>query len=265
MSQNKRKPGRPAGSKTRADAPSRQKLAVKNSGVVPAPRAPRPSEIKPSPQNVSQIVETKSVIAAEKPATQSDETLFGSIKSPAGKPAESASESYVPNDGGEPVISENTAGAGPDGGENSNGMGGDGPANEPEPVKPKPEDSEAQRPLVTVIIDSVLGFLATMIGKFWHPRPIGNGDGQCPYDERERLIASGSTWFASMAIALLTPGQMFATECFNYTMPRLKDTFEWARLKFMKRAKPAAPPRTTSDPRTPQPAPGNVTVEPAKP
>lgn len=251
-SSGKKKPGRPRGARTRADAPSRVNLAAKNGGIPPAPRPPRPSE-QAKPVETVKTNETA-------PITVSPDTeLFGNVKPPIRNPTGEMGESIIPDDSSVIADAGKAADSGqPDGGNHAGSVPDpDAVKDDKTPPKPDPEDAESQRSLVTIIVDTVLGAFAMIIGTFWNPRPIGNEPGQCPYDERERLIVSGCKWFASMAIAILTPGQEFAMECFNYALPRMKGTYEWLRTKFIKRQPKPANPTSKSDARMPGQPPEN--------
>ena len=247
----KRKAGRPPGAKNK---PKPVAPAVK---PVPPATAPvvKPAEPVKANENNNPAVDHSGSV-------KSDTELFGGIKLPdSNKSPANSGESFFPDDGnilGNP--GEAAANVPENGGHTESvesdltGQGNAEPAAEKAPPKPSPEDAEAQRPLVSICIDAVLNALAAFMGAFWLPRPVGNNAaaGECPYDERERLVVSGCKWFASMAIALLTPGQEFAMECFNYTLPRSQACFAWIKSKMTKK-KPAEPKKepTPADTRMP--------------
>jgi hypothetical protein len=236
--------GRPPGSKTRPDAPSKLKQAA-----IASQKQNEPPKIASAPSANS----GQAAPPANSGQAAPDTELFGDIKPATDIPVNVGNESIIPD---ESPLAGNTEGSASSPHAGSASSPHDGSASSPhdrsgEPApEPKASDAEAQRPLVSLAVDSVLNFLATFVGAFWHPRPVGNDEGQVPYDERERLIVSGCRWFASMAIEALSPAQAFAMECFNYSLPRLKQTYDWFKLRFMKKAKPTAQPgQQVNDPR----------------
>lgn len=232
-----KKGGRPKGSKTRPDAPSKLKLLARRREA--ASQKPMETKPQPLPATPHETSETK---------TAPDTELFGAIKPAQDTPVDAGSESVLPDN---PIIPEpgqseqgtpaNSSGLGNGASESFGGTETDtGKAQDV-----KQDDVESQKNFAQIVVDMSLNLLSSVIGRFWNPRPVGNEDGQCPYDERERLVTSCARWFASMALAVLTPGQAFAMECANYSMPRLAATFDWFRFKFMKKAKPG--PATAPD------------------
>jgi hypothetical protein len=218
--------GRPPGSKTRPDAPSKLKQAQAHGGIVQPSRSPRPSEIK-TPMNNEVIPAT-----ATATETKSDTEIFGGIKPATDPVVNQGTDSVIPDSPVNPGATDQAQPGNP----GDAGSGTDESESKP-PPEPKTDDAEAQRPLVSLCIDATLNTLAAAIGPFWYPRPVGTAPGMVSYDERDRLVKSGCRWFASMAIEALTPAQEFAMECFNYSLPRMKETFEWIKTNFFKKKK----------------------------
>jgi hypothetical protein len=102
----------------------------------------------------------------------------------------------------------------------------------------QPED---HRPISTMIWDSAIGLLCGIMGLFWLPRKMGKNieAGEIPYDEREMVISAFCKYFASIGMTILTPAQELYMAIFAYCAPRLNLTFQWIKLRFMKKAKPA--------------------------
>ncbi len=111
-----------------------------------------------------------------------------------------------------------------------------------------------------MIWDSAVGLLAAIIGVFWFPRKMGKNTeaGEIPYDEREMVISAFCKYFASIGLTVLTPLQELYMAIFAYSAPRLNLTFQWIKLRFMKKAKPAQetpPPDNRTPPAQPAPTP----------
>jgi hypothetical protein len=149
-----------------------------------------------------------------------DSDLFGSLKSPPENSAnENAAGIFPPDDGAEQ----------PDDG-----------AEQPDDGAAKPEDHRA---IATMVWDSIVGFLAMMVGVFWFPRPFGKNveKGEIPYDEREMVVSAFCVYFASIGLKVLSPFESLCMAIFGYSLPRLRETMTWFKFKFMKKAQPAKP------------------------
>ena len=199
-----RKWGRPVGSKTRPDAPSKLKRAAQTSQAVPPDNQTPPISQTPPPTGALP-----------------DSVLFGTVP--------------PPDDGSPPDENEFP------------------PEDE---AKTSDADPEVHRAFAVMIFDSVTGIFAAIIGVFWLPRKVGKNAeaGEIPYDEKEMVVIAVCKYFASIGMAILTPAQEMYMAIFAYCAPRLNLTFQWIRLKFMKKAKPAPTEQTppTPDTRMPQ-------------
>ena len=205
-----RKRGRPPGSKTRADAPS--KLKSKSAPVrdaaghfLPAPAAAPEPAAAPAP-------------AAPAPTASAPDTdLFGAVPEFAGEAMDTGA---APTPGAEPT-----------------------PGTDPTPdAEPAPDAGpESQRSLATVCWDGIVGLLASFIGAFWHPRKMGPdaAAGEIPFDEREMVISAFMDYFHSIGLKVLTPAQKLWLAILAYATPRLRLTIIWLKEKFKKKPKPA--------------------------
>lgn len=193
--------GRPVGSKTRPDAPSKLKRA--GTQQTPPDNQTPPTQQTPPPSG-----------------SRPDSDLFGTVP--------------PPDDGSPPDENEF-------------------PKEEETASESNPED---HRPLSTMIFDSVVGIFATIIGVFWLPRKVGRNAeaGEIAYDEKEMVVSAVCKYFASIGMTILTPAQEMYMAIFAYCAPRLNLTFQWIRLKFMKKAKAAPMDQTppAADTRMPQ-------------
>jgi hypothetical protein len=210
--------GRPPGSKTRLDAPSKLAAAARN------------SQTPFQPQTQTQI---PPVSGASRPDTD----LFGNEKPSPGETPPDGEKSFFPPD---------------------------------EEINVKKDESEPEdhRPVATMIWDTIIGLFTAIIGAFWLPRKMGKNieAGEIPYDEREMVISAFCQYFASIGMAVLSPLQMLYMAIFTYCVPRLKMTFDWIKLRFMKKAKPAAtqPEKDNRMPQTETPPNPDPTEETAK-
>jgi len=180
-----RKWGRPVGSKTRPDAPSKLKRAAQippDNQTPPISQTPPPTGARP------------------------DSVLFGTVP--------------PPDDGSPPDENEFPT---------------------EDEAKTSEADPEVHRPFAAMIFDSVTGIFAAVIGVFWLPRKVGKNAeaGEIPYDEKEMVVIAVCKYFASVGMAILTPAQEMYMAIFAYCAPRLNLTFQWIRLKFMKKVKSA--------------------------
>ncbi len=219
-----KKKGRPPGSKTRPDAPSKLARAALN------PTQPQPQAPPVNPQ-------TQQAPPPGNNASRPDTDLFGAVPPPGNSEQETETE-FPPED--------------------------QTPKNESQP--------EDHRPISTMIWDSAVGLLAAMIGLFWLPRNVGKNPeaGEIPYDEREMVISAFCKYFASIGMTVLTPLQELYMAIFAYSAPRLNLTFQWIKMRFMKKAKPAQetpPPDNRTPPAQPAPTtpPGEKPADEKKP
>ncbi len=212
-----KKKGRPTGSKTRPDAPSKLARAALN----PTPPQPQPQAPPLNPQPGSN-------------ASRPDTDLFGSVPPPGNSEQEAETE-FPPED--------------------------ETPKNESQP--------EDHRPIATMIWDSAIGLLCAIMGLFWLPRKMGKNveAGEIPYDEREMVIGAFCKYFASIGMTILSPAQELYMAIFAYCAPRLNLTFQWIKMRFMKKAKPAqdTPPPDNRMPGKETPAPEKEAAPPVPP
>ena len=204
-----RKKGRPPGSKTRADAPSKQAATQK-----------KIAELKSQAEQLGLNVNAAPAApAAPAPAVSlPDSDLFGATPDFA-RPAEHFAE------------------------------GAPGPENDPETeteyippddAKAAPEGNpESQRPLASMIWDSIVNALAVFIGNFWFPRKQGDNlqAGEIPYDEREMVIVAWCKYLHAVGMSILSPGQELGLAIANYCLPRLFATLAILKEKFGKKKK----------------------------
>ena len=277
MSENesKRKRGRPPGSKTRPDAPSKIKIGQRKSplaGLKPPGRDAKGHFIRAGndaapaqnpPAESSPPVNEPGVAPAQggTPPAQNDTAIFGDTPLP---PENDQSQ---------------TIGADPETGSGDSGLGSGENSNGPDPRPQTPDasaDPDSHRPLGEMIFNTITSLLATFIGKFWLPRPVGKNAeaGEIPYDEKEMVVGSICRYFAHIGLALLTPLQEMQMAVAVYCAPRLMGTVIWLKSIFAKKMKPAEKP--VNDPRmapsgnsepTPKPSqpvsPDNVEIRPA--
>jgi hypothetical protein len=115
----------------------------------------------------------------------------------------------------------------------------------PNGAPPEPKSTaESQRPLASMLWDSIINFLAVMVGPFWFPRKQGSNAtaGEVPFDERGMVIDALCEYLHSIGMLLLSPGQKLGLAIANYSMPRLFLTIAVLKEKFGKhKAKPGNP------------------------
>lgn len=129
--------------------------------------------------------------------------------------------------------------------------------------KPQPEadaNPETHRPLATMIWDSIVIILATLLGQFWFPRKQGVNvhAGEIPYDERKLVIDAFCKYFASIGMILLTPVQELWLAVMTYAVPRVMPTIGVIREYMAKRKAQKPPAAQPGDNRIPK-------TEPVKP
>ena len=204
----KNKGGRPAGSKTRPDAPSKlKKAAALSQAATFADLSAAPPIIKPD-------------------AARPDSDLFGSTPDfEKGAPVGDTSAF-------EPEITHLPE---------TEDLPGGIKTEEPPAAAVQVENPELQRPLATMLWDSIIGVAAVVIGVFWYPRPVGKNveKGEIPFDEREMVISAFCKYFHAIGMSMLSPVQELWAAIGVYCVPRLGLTIKWAKDKFFKKAKPA--------------------------
>ena len=246
--------GRPPGSKTRPDAPRMLAVAKKKmenaqkmqaeaqAALAAASQKPSvsPSPSNPSPKDLPTVHDTGSTPGV--PTSQPDTDLFGKTPNFDRPPAQFAGAGNAPDPSPIPEPEPVTPEVLPPG--SPGGEDGSGPA-------PAPEGNpESQRPLATMIWDSLVNMLAVFIGRFWLPRKQGDHPelGEIPYDEREMVVSSLCEYLHSIGMTLLSPGQKLALAITNYSSARIFPTLSILKERFAKRraqAKPATPPGDT--------------------
>lgn len=268
-----KKGGRPKGSKTNPNSPrmlaAAQKRLEKAQAILktgnPLPLPPsspvNPVSSTPSPAAASSNPALPSPEpAAPLPPAQSDKELFGATPSFDRPPEHFAGGQPGPQPS--PIPEEIPAqepgpGAAPN--EEPTIDGKAELANEPT----SDEQKEQQRPLATMIWDSIVSLMAVFIGSFWLPRKVGSNleAGEIPYDEREMVIVAWCEYLVSVGMAILTPGQKLAAAIANYSFPRLFHTIEVLKKRyFAKKPQPGPVPGDTRHAQTnPQPQPRNET------
>lgn len=231
----KRRTGRPPGSKTRPDAPSKvAKLQRDASGhflsskpaAPPDARLTAPAPVAPAP------------LPAAPGEAKPDTDLFGATPKFEGEaPPDDAPP--MPNEEGR-MKNEKTA------------EGGTPPPDD----GPKAETAESQRPLAEFLFVSAIQLLAMLIGPFWFPRKKGDSaeTGEIPFDEKEMVVEKLCAYFHSVGMAVLTPLQDLWMAIGLYAMPRLGLTFAVLKQKFGKK-KSANPPNAPGDTRFAKPPP----------
>ena len=230
----KKKGGRPKGSKTRPDAPSKLARAAKLHAVrdakghfIPAAHAAGAPVAAPATNPVASPAVPTPASAETRPDTE----LFGAVpdfdkKLLPGQPDGSAENAESPH--AETAAPENETGS-----------------NE---TPPETETTaESQRPLATVLWDTIIQILVMTVGSFWYPRKVGTdvAAGETPFDEREMVITAFCEYFHAVGVAVLTPVQKLWLAILAYSMPRLGMTVNWLKARFAKKKK-TPPPATDS-------------------
>lgn len=222
----KNKGGRPKGSKTRPDAPSKLKKlhAVRDSKghFIPATTQAVGTTAAPADNPMTGGAATK---PAASPETRPDTELFGETPD-----FEKKQLPGLPD--GNPENAESTGTSDQSGTADQSGAGDEKP--------PEPESTaESQRPLATVCWDTIVQLLAMTIGTFWFPRKVGDNAaaGEIPFDEREMVITAFCEYFHSVGVAILSPVQKLWLAILAYSMPRLGMTMQWLKTKFAKKKK----------------------------
>lgn len=230
MNQTKKR-GRPPGSKTRPDAPSKLK---KSAGNVPMPPRDANGHFIPKQPATAPAAKPEAApvdpgaSAGTVPPLQNDTSIFGDIKPPEDKLPET--EPSAPGETG-------TGGNAP---EPPPGDGGEPKQDRP----PQPEATpESHRPFATMIFDTAASLLATFVGKFWLPRPCGKNPeaGEIPYDEKEMVVSAMMRYFLFIGLTILSPLQELQMAILAYCAPRFADTVIWIKSKFAKKPKPVNP------------------------
>ena len=238
----KNKGGRPKGSKTRPDAPSKLKKLhaqrdAKGHFIPAVPPSPVSPATPPSPVSPATPPPPPPPPAAVTP----DSSIFGTVP-----------DFDNPPPGALPPEAETPAG-----GPTPDPAAG-GPAPEPEAAPVEPEaTAESHRPLALTLFNTIVALLASIMGEFWYPRKVGHdhANGEIPFDEGEMVVTAICEYFQTLGMAVLTPAQKLWLAILAYTTPRLGFIINWCKTQFFKRK--TKPVQTGPDPRTPDAPPVN--------
>jgi hypothetical protein len=230
----RRKIGRPPGSKTRPDAPSKiARLQRDASGHFLPKNPPAPPPDARLVSNPAPPVTPAPAPAAAPVEARPDTELFGATPKFDGE---------APPDSGAPDL----------GGAAEDDFHSTAPrADEAPPVDaPAVETPEDQRPLCEALFSMVVQILAMFFGPFWFPRKKGSdaAAGEVPFDEKEMVVEKLCKYFHSVGMAVLTPLQDLWLAIGLYCAPRIGLTFVILKNKFGKK-KSANPPDAPGDTR----------------
>jgi len=144
-----------------------------------------------------------------------------------------------------------TAGGSEPGADQTSGEASDGGAEASDgEYTPPPDNPDNHRPLAMFIWDTIIAFMATLVGDFWLPRPVGSdaSAGELPYDERENVLQAFCKYFVSIGMVFLTPIQELWLAIGAYCAPRLLGTIQFLKATFFKK-KPKPVNQTETDTR----------------